>query len=143
MRLHRHQLTLRTTQPLAFVDLTAEVRAWVRASGVRDGLLTVTSRHTTARLTVNEREPRLQADMVRFLERLAPAGEPYGHNAAPVDDRPNAHAHLLGLFLNATETMPVADGDLLLGAWQSLFFVELDGPREARMVHLQLLDASA
>ncbi|HEX4935003.1 MAG TPA: secondary thiamine-phosphate synthase enzyme YjbQ, partial [Gemmatimonadaceae bacterium] len=114
---------------------------WVRASGVRHGLLTVMSPHTTARITINEREGELQRDMVRFLEWIAPADGDYGHNRAPVDDRLNAHAHLVGLFLNASESIPVADGDLLLGGWQSLFFVELDGPREARDVVLHLMGA--
>ena len=115
------------------------VRAWVRASCVRDGVLTVTSPHTTARITRNEREPELQRDMVRFLDQLAPAGGDYGHNVAPVDDRLNAHAHLLGLFMPASETIPVTDGELVLGEWQALFLVELDGPRAQREVHLQLL----
>jgi secondary thiamine-phosphate synthase enzyme len=143
MSVHRHRLDVETSQPIEFVDLTPAVAAWVRTSGVRDGLLTVTSPHTTARITLNEREARLQEDMVRFLERLAPADAPYGHNVAPVDDRLNAHAHLLGLFLNATETIPVADGALQLGAWQALFLVELDGPRPQRTVQLQLLGVDA
>ncbi len=137
----RHSITLATTQPIELVDLTDRVRAWVRACGVRDGLLTVMSPHTTARITINEREAELQRDMVRFLQQLAPADEAYGHNAAPVDDRLNAHAHLLGLFLNASETIAIADGDLMLGAWQALFFVELDGPRGHRAVQLQLMRA--
>lgn len=143
MPVHRHHLDLATSQPIEFVDLTDAVVAWVRASGVRDGLLTVSSPHTTARITLNEREARLQEDMVRFLDRLAPADAPYGHNVAPVDDRLNAHAHLLGLFLNATETIPVADGTPQLGRWQALFLVELDGPRPRRTVHLQLLGVDA
>jgi secondary thiamine-phosphate synthase enzyme len=142
MAILREQLLLGTTAPIEFIDLTDTVRAWVRAAGIRDGLLTVTSPHTTARITRNEREAELQRDMVRFLERLAPAGGDYGHNRAPVDDRLNAHAHLLGLFMPAGETIPVADGELVLGGWQALFFVELDGPRERREVHLQLLGAA-
>ena len=137
----RHTLTVATTRPIEIIDLTAPVRAWVHASGVLDGLLTVISPHTTARVTINECERELQHDMVRFLERVAPAGAVYGHNRAPVDDRVNAHAHLLGLFINASESVPVADGDLTLGAWQSLFLVELDGPREVREVHLHLMRA--
>ena len=139
MPILRHSLTLASSAPIEFLDITEPVRAWVRASGVRDGLLTVTSPHTTARITRNERERELQRDMVRFLEQLAPRDADYGHNVAPVDDRLNAHAHLLGLFMPAGETIPVADGDLLLGGWQALFFVELDGPRARREVHLQLL----
>jgi secondary thiamine-phosphate synthase enzyme len=139
MTILRDTLALATTAPIEFVDLTDAVRAWVRASGLRDGLLTVTSPHTTARVTRNEREAELQKDMVRFLERLAPAAAEYGHNLAPVDDRLNAHAHLLGLFMPASESIPVADGDVVMGAWQALFFVELDGPRARREVHLQLM----
>jgi secondary thiamine-phosphate synthase enzyme len=139
MPIRRHQLVLVTTQPIEFIDLTDAVRAWVRAADVRDGLLTVTSPHTTARITRNEREAALQQDMTQFLERLAPAGGEYGHNCAPVDDRLNAHAHLLGLLMPASETIPVAGGELVMGAWQALFFVELDGPRGVREVHLQLM----
>ena len=138
MPILRHQLVFTTAAPIEFIDLTEPVRTWVRSAGVREGLLTVTSPHTTARITRNEREPELQRDMVRFLERLAPAGDDYGHNVAPVDDRLNAHAHLLGLFMPAAETIPVADGEVVLGGWQALFLVELDGPRERREVQLQL-----
>ena len=137
----RHTLTVATAHPIEFVDLTARVRDWVRSSGVREGLLTVFSPHTTARITLNEHEVELQRDMGAFLERIAPATAPYGHNRAPVDDRLNAHAHLLGLFLNASESLPVRDGDLEIGAWQALFLVELDGPRPAREVRLHLLRA--
>lgn len=134
-----HRLALATSQPIEIVDLTDKVRHWVRESGVRDGLLTVMSPHTTARITLNEREAELQRDMVRFLERLAPSDAEYGHNKAPVDDRLNAHSHLLGLFMNASESIPVADGELVIGGWQSLFFIELDGPRDRREVHLHLM----
>jgi len=138
MTILRHTLSFASRAPIEFIDLTESVRTWARASGIRDGLLTVTSPHTTARITRNEREAELQRDMVRFLERLVPASGEYGHNLAPVDDRLNAHAHLLGLFMPASETIPVTGGELLLGDWQSLFLVELDGPRASREVHLQL-----
>lgn len=139
MPLLHHSIALATSQPLELLDVTDAVRGWVRGSGVREGILTISSPHTTARITINEREPELQSDMVRFLEQLAPAAAAYGHNRAPVDDRLNAHAHLLGLFLNASESMAVVDGDLALGGWQSIFLVELDGPRERRDVRLHLL----
>jgi secondary thiamine-phosphate synthase enzyme len=138
---HRHTLPLSTAAPIAFVDLGERVRAWLRSTGVRDGLLTVTSPHTTARITRNEREPELQGDMVRFLERLAPAQAPYRHNLDTVDGRANAHSHLLGLLMPASESMAVVNGELAMGSWQSLFFVELDGPRAAREVQLHLIEA--
>jgi secondary thiamine-phosphate synthase enzyme len=132
-------IELATTEPIEIIDITAHVRERVRASGLRHGLMTVISNHTTARVNLNEREERLQQDMITFLKRLVPRDGDYGHNIAPVDDRDNAHAHLLGLFANASESIPVMDGELLLGEWQSLFFVELDGPRPRRQVTVQLL----
>jgi secondary thiamine-phosphate synthase enzyme len=132
-------IELATTAPIQLIDITAQVRERVRAAGLRQGLVTLISQHTTARLNLNENEERLQQDMVTFLKRLVPRDGDYNHNIAPVDDRDNAHAHLLGLFANASESIPVADGELLLGDWQSVFFVELDGPRAKRQVTLQLL----
>ncbi|WP_296897582.1 secondary thiamine-phosphate synthase enzyme YjbQ [Thiohalocapsa sp.] len=132
-------IELATTAPIQLIDITAQVRERVRAAGLRQGLVTLISQHTTARLNLNENEERLQQDMVTFLKRLVPRDGDYSHNIAPVDDRDNAHAHLLGLFANASESIPVADGELLLGDWQSVFFVELDGPRAKRQVTLQLL----
>ena len=132
-------IQLATTAPIQLIDITAQVRERVHASGLRHVLVTLISKHTTARVNLNEREERLQQDMVTFLKRLVPRDGDYGHNIAPVDDRDNAHAHLLGLFANASEGIPVADGELLLGEWQSIFFVELDGPRAKRQVTVQLL----
>ena len=139
MKILRHQIQLATTDPIQVIDITQEVRDWVSGSGIRDGLLTLISLHTTARVNLNEREAQLQRDMVTFLKRLVPRDGDYLHNLAPVDDRDNAHSHLLGLFMNASETVPVAGGELVMGGWQSIFFIELDGPRERREVRLQLL----
>lgn len=135
-----HQLTVETTAPLQLLDLTDAVRHWLATTGVREGLLTLLSAHTTARVVINERDERLQDDMVRFLAGLAPPEAPYAHNTATVDGRPNAHAHLLALLGSAGESIPVTGGALLLGAWQSIFLLELDGPRHARTVHLHLLE---
>jgi secondary thiamine-phosphate synthase enzyme len=139
MKIIRHRIEFATIEPIEIVDITGRVRDWVAASGVRDGLVTVTSLHTTARVNVNEREPQLQRDMVTFLKRLVPRDGDWLHNLAAVDGRDNAHSHLLGLFMNSSETIPVSGGDLVLGGWQSIFFIELDGPRERRGLDLQLL----
>jgi secondary thiamine-phosphate synthase enzyme len=139
MRCTHDSIEIASEAPLQVIDITAAVRERVAAAGLREGLVTVLSRHTTARVNLNENEARLQQDMVAFLERTAPADGDYGHNLDTVDGRPNAHAHLLGLFVNASESIPVREGELVLGEWQSLFFVELDGPRPRRQVLLQLL----
>jgi secondary thiamine-phosphate synthase enzyme len=139
LQILRHQLVFETVEPIQFLDVTEAVRAWVASTGVSDGLLTLTSPHTTARININEAEPQLQRDMVTFLKRLVPQDGDWLHNIDTVDDRPNAHAHLLGLFANASETIPVARGAMTLGGWQSIFFIELDGPRPARALDLQIM----
>jgi secondary thiamine-phosphate synthase enzyme len=138
----RHQLVFETTEPIQFLDVTDAVRGWVAATGISDGLLTLTSPHTTARININEAEPELQRDMVTFLKRLVPQDGDWLHNLNTVDDRPNAHSHVLGLFANASETIPVTGGTLLLGSWQSIFFLELDGPRPARALDLHIMGVS-
>lgn len=139
MRTRLDHIRLATTAPIQLLDITAEVRARCAASGIHNGLLTLISRHTTAFINLNECEAQLQQDMLTFLQRLVPRDGDYRHNLAPVDGRDNAHSHLLGLFMNASETIPIVDGELLLGAWQSIFFVELDGPRPQRSVTLQCI----
>ena len=132
-------LSVASAAPIEFVDLSERVRDWVRAQGALDGLLTVVSPHTTGRITINELDPALQRDMVAYLEQLAPKAREYAHNRSTVDGRDNAHAHILGLLMPASESIPVCGGELSLGTWQALFFVELDGPRPKREVHLQLM----
>lgn len=139
MRVLTRRLRLATTEPIELRDVTAEVEGLFLTTGLRDGVLTLMSPHTTAHINLNEREPQLQQDMLDFLKRLVPRDCDYRHNRAPVDGRDNAHSHLMGLLMNATETIPFADGKLLLGGWQSVFFVELDGPRAERQVTLQFL----
>lgn len=141
MPAHRHSLHLRTASAIEFVDITERVREWAESQGLRDGLLTVISPHTTARIAINERDDALQRDMQRHLERFAPADTAYEHNLRTVDGRDNAHAHLAALFMPASENVPLVDGRLQLGQWQALFFVELDGPRERREVQLHLMGA--
>ncbi len=141
MKILRHRLELATVEPIQIIDVTDHVREWVAVAALRDGLLTVSSPHTTARININEREPELQRDMVTYLKRLAPLDGDWRHNIAPVDDRPNAHSHILGMFINASECIAVSDGALVLGEWQSVFFIELDGPRARRCADLHFIGA--
>ncbi len=137
MKLVYHRIALATTEPIQLLDITPQVRTLFESSGIRQGLLTLISPHTTAHINLNEREEKLQLDMVAFLQGLVPCHGDYLHNCDPVDGRQNAHAHLMGLFMNASETIPIVDGRLMLGGWQSVFLCELDGPRAERQIHLQ------
>jgi secondary thiamine-phosphate synthase enzyme len=144
LRVCRDLVHLRTEKPLQFIDLTELVAERVRRSGVSEGVVMVQSRHTTAAVVVNENEPFLLEDFAHLLERWAPEGVPYRHNnlaarEAPLsDEKPNGHAHARALVLGASVSLNVAEGEIDIGQWQSVFLVELDGPRR-RLVSVQVL----
>jgi secondary thiamine-phosphate synthase enzyme len=139
MKIVLQEVRLGTTEPIQVMDITTQVKQLLAGSGVSNGQLTLISSHTTAFVSLNEFEPGLQQDMVEYLDRVAPPGAGYRHDVNPVDGRLNAHSHLAGLFLNPSLSIPIVKGKLLLGGWQSILFIELDGPRETRSVHVQIL----
>lgn len=136
MTFRHHTIQLRTVQPLEIIDITSQVRDFAGSCGVKEGLVVVASRHTTLGVVVNERCERLQQDMIDFLKRLAPPDGSYHHNLVATDGRPNAHSHLLSLVIPSQATILVSGGKPQLGQWQSVFAVELDGPRESREIIL-------
>ena len=144
MRVASTTLELRTTRAPELIDVTHHLEAFVAASPVAHGQLLVHSLHTTAAVITNEREPLLHVDIRTFLERLASERSAYRHDDFDVrttnmtpDERANGHAHLRHLLLGASETFAVVRGRLVLGRWQRVFLVELDGARTRKVV-LQL-----
>ena len=140
-----NRLLLQTTKPREFIDITPQVVDLVASSTVKNGFVVVYSRHTTAAIKVTENEPLLIQDMEELLERVAPWHNEYRHNDFELrtvnmteNERPNGHAHCQHLLMNTSETIPIVDGELQFGRWQSVFFVELDGPSR-REVILQIL----
>jgi len=133
------RLDFATTQPTEFVDITDRIREEVRSSGLRNGRVHLQSLHTTLGLAVNENEPLLLRDFEGLLERLAPVGAGYEHDdfsrrlAIELDEPVNGHAHCRQLLLTGFATLLVEDGELVLGRWQSVFAVELDGPRHRQL----------
>ena len=139
MKYFTESITLTTTEPIDFVDITERVRKAVSSSGVTSGMVHVYSHHTTTAIKINERCDRLQDDMKELLQAVAPLEKEYRHNEATVDGRANAHSHLMSLILNASESIPVVNSSLVMGDWQSVFFVELDGPRESRTAMISVI----
>ena len=132
------KISLKTTDDIQVVDITDQVKEVVSNSGIKNGTLTIITQHTTSAININEQEEGLQDDMVKFLTELVPKDGDFIHNKNAADGRVNARSHLMALFTNASETVPIASGELVLGKWQSIFFIELDGPREERTVMLQI-----
>ncbi|PWT82232.1 MAG: secondary thiamine-phosphate synthase enzyme [Blastocatellia bacterium] len=120
-----------------FIDITGRLDQLISATGIAAGILNIQTLHTTTALIVNEHEPLLLADFERALDNAAPAHGLYHHddltkrtvNVTP-DERVNGHAHCRALLLPTTICLNIVDGRLLLGQWQRVFLVELDGPRE-------------
>src|SRR3981081_2328763 len=143
------RLVFETHAPIEFVDITDAVADLVRDAGLREGVANVFSRPTTPAVCLQEAEPLLLEDLREFLERSAPAQSHYRHNDFRVrtvhmhdDESPNGHARFLQLMLGTSQSVPVADGELLLGTWQRIFLVDLDAPRTSREVVIQALGAS-
>jgi len=141
VRLYREVMARTADHTPEFIDITDEVREILGRSGVQEGTVVVFSRHTTAAIKINENEPLLLRDMADFLERTAPPAGDYRHNDFFIrtanmtqDECPNGHSHCQHLLLGASESVPVAGGELLLGRWQRVFLVELDRPREREVV---------
>lgn len=138
-----HTLSLSTGGPFRCHDITAELQALVDQAGLSDGLLVAAGQHTTTALVVNENEARLLADIEAFFLQLAPPERPWLHNdlhlrpGIPPDEPRNAHSHLIALMLGNHLSLPVVQGRLGLGRYQSVLLVELDGPRQ-RQVLVQL-----
>lgn len=115
-------LTVETERRLCVVDVTDRIADAIPADA--DGLCTVFVRHTTAGVCLQENERRLVGDIERFLSETV-ADEGWDHDE--LDG--NADAHLRAMLVGNSVTVPVTDGELDLGTWQSLLFVECDGPR--------------
>ena len=137
------RLRFATSHPTQFVDVTQQLRDEVRRAGLKIGRVHLQSLHTTVGLAVNENEPLLLRDFENLLEKLAPSGAGYEHDdfarrlEVAIDESINGFAHCRQLLLTGFATLLVEDGELVLGRWQSVFAVELDGPRH-REIAIQL-----
>ncbi|AUT03061.1 secondary thiamine-phosphate synthase enzyme [Nostoc sp. CENA543] len=135
-------IEVETTSGINIYNITPQVKDFIAETGIKNGQVLVFSRHTTTALAINEDEERLLEDIKVFLNKLAPASDRYLHNdlhlrIVPEDEPINAHSHLMAMMLNNSEIIPIADGNLALGTWQSVLFFELDGARK-RTIFLQI-----
>jgi len=126
-----------------FTNITKKVEDFV-VDQKGDGLVNIFTAHTTCSLRVLENEILHHVDIRWFLDKTFPKHKPnnrrYAHDLvslrpeAPIDERINAYAHMRSLFFNTSETIPVQDGKLMLGKWQSIFFIELDPIRDRKII---------
>lgn len=135
-----HQiLEIDTNDSIGIYDVTARIQAVVSSTPVQAGQVLIFSRHTTTALAINEYEERLLTDIRAYLRKLAPPGDRYLHNDlhlrnVPPDEPENAHSHLMAITLSTSEVVPIVGGKLALGTYQSVLFLELDGPRQRSLL---------
>ncbi len=122
-------LCFETKEKIEFIDITAEIEKTVKEAKIKDGVCNVFVLHTSCALTINENEPNLKKDYLKFVKKLT-AGETWAHDQ--LDQ--NAEAHLVATLLGQHKTLFVVDNKLMLGQWQRLFLVELDGPRQRNLM---------
>lgn len=145
----RRTIELVTERAFHVTDVTEDCEKLVATSGVLEGTLTIYSPHTTCAVKINERETCFLEDLRLFMEKLVPARAYYRHDdfeirdpetlATTPDEEPvNGHAHIKQMLLgSASESVPILDGELALGRWQRVMFIELDQSR-ARHIELQV-----
>jgi secondary thiamine-phosphate synthase enzyme len=133
-------ITVQTDARVELIDLTDRIAAVARESGVREGIVSLWSMHTTFAVFMNEAQPALHADIKRLLETMVARDADWMHNDPDHSDcdRFNADSHLRAMLLGHSLTLQVTGGDLVLGQWQRVLVAELDGPR-ARTLRIQIM----
>jgi secondary thiamine-phosphate synthase enzyme len=136
-------LTVPTEERVELIDVTDRIVELVGTSGIRDGIVSLWSMHTTFAIFINESQKALHVDIKRLLETMVARDAGWMHND-PVHsdcDRSNADAHLRAMLLGHSLTLQVSGGGLVLGQWQRVLVAELDGPR-SRTLRVQMMGAS-
>jgi len=130
------KITINTSKKQELIDITDKVNELVKKSKVKEGICNVFVTHATAAIIINENyDPNICVDFLNALNKAFPDHAGYLHDR--VDN--NAGAHIKAAVLGPSETIPIENGKLKLGRWQSIMVVELDGPRSNREVEIRIL----
>ncbi|MEM4248084.1 MAG: secondary thiamine-phosphate synthase enzyme YjbQ [Candidatus Nanoarchaeia archaeon] len=123
-----HELQIKTNAHSEMLDITAHIARMI-PKDMQDGLCHVYSTHTTAGITINENaDPSVVEDILKQLDKMVPWRNNYSHCEG------NSAAHIKASLLGFSQTVPIKNGQLLLGTWQGIYFCEFDGPRQRRII---------
>lgn len=131
MKSHTEYLWMQTPKRREYVNITSECARILRESGIKEGMMLVSAMHITAGVWVNDNEAGILQDADYMLEKLAPFGPDYCHHRTGED---NGDAHLKNLLTHHQVIIPITDGKLDLGPWQTIFYMEFDGQRRKRVI---------
>ncbi len=130
----RKSIRISSESNFQIINITPLIEDALGKAEIKEGIVNIFSKHSTTAICINEDEKGLKADFRSFLEMVVPNAR-YKHDY--IDN--NARSHLKSFLLSSSETIPIEDGKLALGTWQSVFFIELDGPRLNRTVLLTII----
>lgn len=132
MTVKSYSFKIDTNNKFEIIDITSKINNLI---DIEDGIVSIFSRHSTSAIVVNENEKGLLQDFEFMLNNLVSDKFSYSHDR--IDN--NASSHLRSFLLSSSESLPIKNSKLDLGTWQSVFFVELDGPRRPRTVTLTMV----
>lgn len=129
-------LSVQSNSRTEFIDVTQKLQAMVAETGVKSGLCLLFVPHTTAAVTINENaDPSVPVDILKVLNQVVPWQADYRHLEG------NSAAHIKSTLVGASQTVAIAEGRLVLGTWQAVFFCEFDGPRR-RKLHVRIWEGA-
>ncbi len=137
IQVKRSELVFQGSSATDVFDLTPQVRDFVKQSNIREGQLVVFVPGSTAAVTTIEYETGVIEDLVRAIEKLFPSDIPYQHNLRWGDG--NGYSHVRAAFLKASLTIPVSEGNMILGTWQQIVLLDFDNRPRRRRVILHLM----
>ena len=132
MTVKSNSIKINTSKKFEIIDITSKINELIE---INEGIISIFSKHSTSAIVVNENESGLLKDFEFSLENLITDKYSYDHDR--IDN--NARSHLKSFLLSSSECLPIKNKKLELGTWQSVFFVELDGPRSSRTITLTMV----
>lgn len=131
MKSYTEYLWFNTKEHREFINITRQVEAVLKKSGIKEGMILVSAMHITAGVWVNDDESGLLEDIEEWLQKLAPEGPNYRHHRT---GETNGDAHLKSMLVHHQVVVPVTNGKLDFGPWQQIFYGEFDGQRKKRVI---------
>jgi secondary thiamine-phosphate synthase enzyme len=123
------EFSLRSSSRTHWIDITSQVDRFVSETGINSGFCMVYSKHTTAGITINENaDPDVQKDFFKKLNQVFPQDPSFAHSEG------NSDSHIKTSLVGLSAQIPVCNGKIILGTWQSIYFCEFDGPRNRSFV---------
>ena len=133
------EIKIASSAAMQLIDITSQVKEKVQKSNINNGAVIIYSPHATASVKVSEYEKGPEKDFLHYFKEIAPSDKNYVHNTTTPDGKQNTHSHLVNMLINQSETIPIRGKSLVLGKWQTIFFIKLDGPRPERKAIIEII----